>query len=135
MKVYWCFGGTCFHHLQGWRMSWAGHQHESRWQVELLKYHFNRLHGVMSQKIELFITAALRSSPFSILLYDVVMLHSYKGLGSLNWFTFCTYLIMWAWYFLKKLCDCAIHCSCILTLQFWKMLETFLEVKNVTRIK
>jgi hypothetical protein len=77
------FGGICCLHLQGRRISPARNQHESTWQAELscwfhawlirawrwrqhvhpkVQLTFNGLHGVISQKIELFITTAVRTS-------------------------------------------------------------------------
>jgi hypothetical protein len=70
LKVNRRFGGTCRLHLQGWRISRARNQRESRWEAELWRRFvppkrrviFNGLHGVISQKIELFIATAVRTS-------------------------------------------------------------------------
>jgi hypothetical protein len=62
------FGGIYRLHFQGRKIIWARHQHESRWQAELWRWRWyvppkrgltlNELHGIMSQKTELFITTA-----------------------------------------------------------------------------
>jgi hypothetical protein len=75
LKVNRRFGGTCRLHFQGRRISRARNQCESRWQAELLlpfrwklyvplkrRLTFNGLHGVISQKIEPFITTGVRTS-------------------------------------------------------------------------
>jgi hypothetical protein len=60
------FGGTYHLHLQGRRINRARNQRESRWQAEPVppkrRLTFNGLHGVISQKIVLFITTAVRTS-------------------------------------------------------------------------
>jgi hypothetical protein len=55
------FGGICRPYLQGRRISKARNQREAS----------NRLHGVISQKIELFITSAVRTSnhTFSVVVF------------------------------------------------------------------
>jgi hypothetical protein len=53
LKVNQRFGGTYHLHLQGRRISQARNQYKSRWQAELCLT-FNRLHGIISQKIILF---------------------------------------------------------------------------------
>jgi hypothetical protein len=58
LKVNRRFGETCRLHLHGQRISWARNRRESRWHCLT----FNRLHGVMSQKIEPFINTAVRIS-------------------------------------------------------------------------
>jgi hypothetical protein len=64
LKVNRCFGGTCSLHLQGRRIISERNQHESRWQAETPKRQltFNGLHGIISQKTELFIITAVRTS-------------------------------------------------------------------------
>jgi hypothetical protein len=64
LKVYWCFGGTCRHLLSCWFLvqlifrPWRWRQH-----VALKRQlTFNRQHGVISQKIVLFITSTVRTS-------------------------------------------------------------------------
>jgi hypothetical protein len=68
------FGGTYRLHLQGRRISLARNQRESRWQAELCLT-LNGLRGVISQKIVLFITTAVRTShPTNYQPYDKVSL-------------------------------------------------------------
>jgi hypothetical protein len=68
------FGGTCRLHLQGRKISWARNQREGRWKAEIFRHWrwrqhvppkcrltFNRLHGVISQKTDLFITKSYLS--------------------------------------------------------------------------
>jgi hypothetical protein len=83
LKVNWHFGGTCHAHLQGQRISQARNQHEagskqSFMLVSCLAYSltlemgatcssktsvdFSRLHGIISQKTELFITTTVWTS-------------------------------------------------------------------------
>jgi hypothetical protein len=57
LKVNQRYGGTCGFHLQGRRISQARNHREAG-----SKQTFNGLHGVISQKIDLFITTALRTS-------------------------------------------------------------------------
>jgi hypothetical protein len=52
LKVTWRFGGTCFLHHQGWRISQARNQHEAGSRQYSLT--FNGLHSITTQKIELF---------------------------------------------------------------------------------
>jgi hypothetical protein len=63
LKVNWCFGGMCHFNLQGKRISQARNQCEAcskqgwRWKWHVLEKHrlaFNRLHSIISHKIELF---------------------------------------------------------------------------------
>jgi hypothetical protein len=49
--------GTCYLHLQGQTISQARNQHEAGSKQSLT---FNRLQGIISQKVEVFITTALR---------------------------------------------------------------------------
>jgi hypothetical protein len=63
------FGCTYSLHLHGQRIRQAKNQHKSRWQTEQRRYvppkrllTFNWLHGVIHQKIVLFITTAVRTS-------------------------------------------------------------------------
>jgi hypothetical protein len=61
------FGGTYRLHLQGRRISRARNQSKIRWQGRRYippkrRFTFNGLHGVISQKIVLFITTAVRTS-------------------------------------------------------------------------
>jgi hypothetical protein len=60
LKLNWRFGGTYYLHLQGRRISRARNKRESRWQAEPLAV--NGLHSIISQKMELFITTAVRTS-------------------------------------------------------------------------
>jgi hypothetical protein len=85
LKVYQCIGGTYCLHLQCRRLSQARYQHESRRQTEQAsmlvsfmaysltlkmesyvplkhQFTFNRIHGVIFQKIVLFITTDVRTS-------------------------------------------------------------------------
>jgi hypothetical protein len=55
LKVNQCFGGKCCLHLQGQRISQTRNQHEAVSKK-------SRLHTVISQKVELFITTAVRTS-------------------------------------------------------------------------
>jgi hypothetical protein len=52
------FGRKYRLHLQGRKVSRTRNQRESRWQTET----FNGIHGVISQKTELFITTTVRTS-------------------------------------------------------------------------
>jgi hypothetical protein len=54
-----CFRRTCSLHLQGWRVSQARNHHKAsnKWRVpSKCQLTFTRIHGVTSQKIELFIS-------------------------------------------------------------------------------
>jgi hypothetical protein len=62
LKVNRHFGGTYRLHLRGRKICRARNQRESRWQTEPFQRAFNSLHGVISQKIVLFITTAVITS-------------------------------------------------------------------------
>jgi hypothetical protein len=66
LKVIWRFGGTYRRHIQDRRISHTRNQHEAGGNLcsfpLKLQLTFNGLHGIMSQKIELFITTAVRTS-------------------------------------------------------------------------
>jgi hypothetical protein len=74
LKVNRRFGGTYRLHLQGRKISRARNQSESRWQATTLT--LNGLHGVISQKMVLFITTAVRTSnPTNPLLPPAILRH------------------------------------------------------------
>jgi hypothetical protein len=59
VKVNWCFGETYRLHLQGRRVKQARNQHEAGWRGRLYvppkhQLTLTRLHGIISQKTELF---------------------------------------------------------------------------------
>jgi hypothetical protein len=76
------FGKTYGHHFQG-QISRARYQRESRWQADWRwcvspkrRLTFSWLHGVVSQKIVVFITTAVRTSnPTSINLADILIIN------------------------------------------------------------
>jgi hypothetical protein len=75
LKVNRRFGGKYRLHLQGRKISWARNQSESRWQAWRWSRYvppkrqqtFNGLHGVICQKIALFIIIAVRTSNLTYL--------------------------------------------------------------------
>jgi hypothetical protein len=75
LKVNRRFGGTYRLHLQGRKISRAQNQRESRWQAKL---RWKRLHAVISHRIELFITTAVRTSnPAQQLLFPQIILRGW----------------------------------------------------------
>jgi hypothetical protein len=65
LKVNWTFGGTCHLHFQIWGTSQAREQHDVGIKRNLPSKHqltFTGLHGIVSQKTELFINTAVRTS-------------------------------------------------------------------------
>jgi hypothetical protein len=69
LKVNPRFKGTCCLHLQG-HGRWRQHVSPKR------QLTFNGLHGIISQKIELFITTAVRTSSPTIIISDFYNLHT-----------------------------------------------------------
>jgi hypothetical protein len=91
LKVNLCFGGTYRLHLQGQRISKTTNWREIMWQVEPqnVGWLFNRLQGVISQEIELFITTAVRTSnPIFLCCFHFVVSskcwHSYTKLHGIS---------------------------------------------------
>jgi hypothetical protein len=65
LKVNRSFGETYRLHLQGWRVNQEINQHEAGRKtsfISLFRLAFRGLHGVISHKIQLFITTAVRTS-------------------------------------------------------------------------
>jgi hypothetical protein len=67
LKVKWRFGRTLCLRLQDRRISRARNQRESRWQADEMltpkrRLTFNGLHGIISQKTDVFILTAVRIS-------------------------------------------------------------------------
>jgi hypothetical protein len=95
-----CFRGTCHLHLQGWRISHARNQCESRcqaeppafmlvwpwrWRQHVPPKHlstFNTLHSIISQSTKLFITPALRASNPTFYVLQQVVIQNIKTLDS-----------------------------------------------------
>jgi hypothetical protein len=91
LKVNWCFGGTCHLYLHGQRKASSAcylvhagfvlglfFNPEAGGDMFLWNWlTFNRLHGVISQKIELFITTSVRTSNPTMWSHSLVMTNIY----------------------------------------------------------
>jgi hypothetical protein len=84
LKVNWCFGGACclmlfltWCILLLWR--WRQHVSPKPWST------FRRLHGVVSQKVELFITTAVRTSkPTNLKLLYMKVNDTHNGISQMK---------------------------------------------------
>jgi hypothetical protein len=85
-NVNWRLGQMCRLHFQGWRVSQARHQHKADSKEKWRQYvppkcqmTFNRLHGIIYQKTELFITTAVRTSNPTILILLFYAIHIFTS--------------------------------------------------------